>query len=427
MPTGAGKTVVLSAIAEGGASRGKPVYILVHRQELIRQTSSKLRDVGRRHGIIWAKQTPVRELVQVASVQTLHRRLPHWAEPFLIIIDEAHHAPSGTYRTIIDHYPNAKILGVTATPERTDGTGLNTVFDDLILGPTISELTDQGFLVPAVVYAPPTKYDLTGLPKRAGDWARDLLALEVDKPSITGDAFAEYQKHGHGDKGIAFCVSVEHARHVANQFSICGVESASIDGSLGDTERQRILEDFASGKIRILTSCDLISEGFDIPDAAVAILLRPTQSRGLHRQQVGRVLRPSPGKIRALILDLAGNCLRHGLPSYEPPWDLGGRKKKDGTPEEIVPPVRYCPRCFACFSPAPKCPECGYTFPVKSREIEEIDGELHLITPEHSQIIEEVMVAKTYSIEQLVQYAERKGYKYPRIWAENAIKSREKF
>lgn len=424
LPTGGGKTIIITALAAELRKLGKRVLILVHRQELIRQTSDKLCKAGQRHGIIWGKAPVSRDQVQVASVQTLRRRT-HLYEHFdFIIIDEAHHAPASTYQYICKQYSKALLLGVTATPERTDGTGLNTVFDDLVLGPTIGDLQSHGYLVKTRVYAPPLEYSVGGLPRRGGDFVRELLALEVDRPSITGSALSQYQKHCNGKKGIAFCVSVDHARHVASQFDICGIRAEAIDGGMPDAQRQRALDDFAAGRTLILTSCDLVSEGFDVPDAGVAILLRPTESRGLHRQQIGRILRPAAGKSFGYILDHAGNCFRHGLPDYEPEWSLEGRAKRGAAEESAPPPTKTCPRCFSVFGPRPVCPDCGHVFARKEREIDRNEGELELVTDEVAEIFNQYQNEKERAIKELTKSAERKGLRYPALWAEHIYKAR---
>jgi DNA repair protein RadD len=407
LPTGGGKTVIFSAIAQSAASRGRRVLILVHRRELIYQTSSKLAWVGLDHGIIAAGVPPTDAPVQVASVQTLARRLHRidW-QPGLIIIDEAHHATSGQWQRILQHWPDAYRLGVTATPCRLDGRGLGAAFDAMVLGPSVADLTFAGFLSPARIYAPPVVADLSSIRTRAGDYANDQAAAAMDRPTVTGDAITHYQRLASGQQAIAFCCNVKHAVSVCDAFKTAGIAAELL---LGNTEnREQVVADFAAHRTKVLVTVDVISEGFDVPAASCAILLRPTQSLGLYLQQVGRVLRPAPDKPHALILDHVGNVNRHGFPDDVHDWSLDDRMRRTkGTP---APSVRTCPKCFAAFKPQPQCPACGaQCVPIKSRVIREIAGELQeLKRTQHRQARREQGQART--LQQLLMVAKNRGY-----------------
>jgi superfamily II DNA or RNA helicase len=372
-PTGAGKTVIFSAIAAATAAKDRNGLILVHRRELVTQASRKLTDAGVAHGIIAAGMDGANASIQVASVQTLIRRLQKITEPpDLIIIDEAHHAAAGSWQTIINHWPDVPLIGVTATPCRLDGKGLGNVFDTLIEGPSVQMLTSAGYLSPARIYAPPMVADLSGIKRRAGDYAIDQAADAMTRPTVTGDAIKHYRTLAGDQQAIAFCCSVDHAVSVQDAFWNAGIGSALL---LGETvDRDKIVAAFASGTIRILVTVDVVSEGFDIPAAGCAILLRPTQSLGLYLQQVGRVLRPAPGKKHAIILDHVGNVTRHGWPDDLRPWSLEhGAPRASG---QSAPSVRTCPECFAAFKPAPICPCCGAECTASPREIHQLEGEL---------------------------------------------------
>jgi superfamily II DNA or RNA helicase len=374
LPTGGGKTIIFSAIAQSAAAKGNRVLILVHRRELIHQASSKLQWIGLDQGIIAAGVPATDAPVQIASVQTLARRLTRidW-QPGLIIIDEAHHATAGQWARILDHWPNAYRLGVTATPCRLSGEGLRSAFDAMVLGPSVADLIGAGYLSPARLYAPPVVADLNGIRTRAGDYANDQAAAAMDRPTVTGDAIAHYQRLAAGQQAIAFCCNVKHAVSVCDAFKTAGITAELLLG--GTQDRDQVVADFAAHRIRVLVTVDVVSEGFDVPAASCAILLRPTQSLGLYLQQVGRVLRPAPGKDAAIILDHVGNVLRHGFPDDPRDWSLDDRMRRSkGTPP---PSVRTCPECFAAFKPAPICPVCGAQCqPIKSRKIQQIAGEL---------------------------------------------------
>ena len=429
-PTGSGKTVMFSHIADGASRKNKRVWILVHRAELVEQTSRTMREIGIHHGII-AAGWPVDPLphVQVVSVQTVVRRTGGLIPPDLIIVDECHHSAAGTWSKILAAFPKAIRLGFTATPERLDGKGLSDAFDCLIRGPEVAWLIEQGFLTQPKYYAPPNQLNLDGLHVRAGDYARDETAAMMDKPSITGDAVSHYRRICDGAPAVAFCASIAHAEHVAQAFNAAGYRATTLDGTLDRIERRKRVRGLADGSIQILTSCEIISEGFDIPVVSAAILLRPTKSLGMHLQQVGRVLRIAPGKQHAYILDHVGNCLRHGLAEEERDWSLEGRKKraKKGGDED-APPVRQCPKCYACHVPAPHCPECGHTYEIKTREIEQKEGELVELNLAWmaKQRKQEQGQARTF--EELVEIGIKRGMRRATVgfWARKVLAARAK-
>lgn len=415
LPTGGGKTFVFTYVSQKTVERNKSVCILVHRQELLMQASRSLRDMGVPHGLISPRFARNNEPVQIASVQTLIRRLKRYPEQFdLIVIDEAHHAVAGSWRKIIDLMPNAKILGVTATPIRTDGQGLSDVFDDLVVGVSMSSLIDMGFLVRPIVYAPPTAVDLSGVRKRGGDFDTTQLADRMDKPTITGSAVEHYKKLCAGKPAIAFCASVAHAQHVAEQFRAAGFNSVSLDGTMLDTERRAALDGLANGSIHVLTSCDIVSEGTDIPVVEAAILLRPTQSTGLYIQQVGRALRAAPGKTKAIILDHVGNVLRHGMPDEQRDWTLDGiARGKAANDNEPDITVKQCERCYAVFKPSPVCPQCGHVHAIKERQLSETDGELTEVDPAAIEAMRREQrreIGKARTLEDLQKIAKERGY-----------------
>jgi DNA repair protein RadD len=433
LPTGGGKTVVFTYIAANTSARGKKVLILVHRVELLRQTSAALNKFGIRHGLINPQYTPdIGAPVQVASVQTLVKRMGKLPfKPDLIIVDEAHHATAGTWRNILSVYNTALVLGVTATPIRGDGAGLGAdaggLFDDLIIGPQVADLIKLGFLVRPAIFAPEGKLDLTGVRTRMGEYNQDDLLPLIDKPSITGNAVEHYKRLAHGSPGVVFCINVKHAEHVAEEFRAAGYKAYAVDGAMDDAMRKRILNGLGNGSVDIVTSCDLISEGTDIPAIGAAILLRPTKSTGLYLQQVGRALRPSPGKERAIILDHVGNVLTHGMPDEEREWSLDGEERKKGKKkEQKAINVFMCESCFAVYPPAPACPQCGHARQVKGRELEQQEGELRELTAEDAIRLKRQRakeVAKARTLEELEAVARARGYKP--AWARHVYKSRE--
>lgn len=416
LSTGGGKTALFSAISEGAAARGNRVLIIQHRKELIRQASLSLAALGVPHRII-APPNKVAKIrgahvdrfnvsyvrpdadVAIASVQSLARRL-EWVEEFaprLLVTDEAHHAVAGTWRRITDALPKAHHLGVTATPCRTNGQGLGEVYDEMVEGPSMGWLIDEGYLVPPKIFAPPLKADLSGVHMRGGDLRADEQADILDTPTITGDAIEHYAKLAPGRPTIVFCCNVKHAEHVAAEFQAAGWDFHTITGNMDDLERDRLIHGLANGAVQGLVSVDVISEGTDIPVAEVAIMLRATESLSLYLQQGGRVLRPvyaegadlsdAPGRLQAiadsdkqygLIIDHVGNVYRHGSPQAEQAWSLEGtppRKRGPRDPDDNLS-ISQCPECYLAHEKAPQCPNCGHIYQSAISGPRYRDGEL---------------------------------------------------
>ena len=424
-PTGSGKTVCFCALAKQWKGR---VMILVHRKELLEQVSRCLTQWEVAHGLI-APDAPNRkaERVQVASVQTLVRRLADYVPPDYLIIDEAHHALlKSSWGKIFRAWPHAKRLGVTATPERLSGEGLREVFSTMIIGPSVKTLIEDRALSRYRLFAPPVQY-ADRIVRRMGDFARRELSDVMNVRTITGDAVQHYRKHATGKRAMVFCVSIEHAESVAKQFAETGIPACSIDGEMGAVERSGILRRFAAGEIHVLTSCDLVSEGFDLPAVEVAVLLRPTQSLALHLQQVGRALRSYEGKEAAIILDHAGNTHRHGLPDDPRDWSLDGkdaRLKKSVAGQ--VPATKTCPDCYAVvMAGVVMCHECGRVFTVAARTIEVTQGELEEVDLEVARRQERREQGAAQSLEALVQLGVARKYRNPRGWANHVWKARQ--
>ena len=413
LSTGAGKTYIFSYIAQQASIKGNRVLILVHRAELLDQASRSLRSMDVAHGLIQAgRAMDLSHAVQVASVQTVARRLHLLPRDFfqLLVVDEAHHTTAGQWSKTIEHFSQAKLLGVTATPIRGDGRGLGEHYQVMVQGPTAQQLTDDGFLAAAKVLAPPG-FDADGLRKRMGDFDMTQAADRVQM----GDCLSHYRKHLPGQTAIAFCCSVAHAEAVAHLFNSNGVPAASIDGTMDTATRRQLLSDLGTGNLKVLTSCALIGEGVDVPSVGGCILLRPTASVALHLQMIGRCLRPQPGK-RAVVLDHVGNTCRLGHHLEARDWTLDGLKKRD---REAAPSVKVCPQCFATsISTVQACRECGHIFaPLEQREIKVVDGELREIT-----VSKRREQGKATDLEALRELAQQRGYK--RGWAERVYQAR---
>jgi len=417
-PCGMGKTNLFSYIARGVAAKQKRVTIICHRDFLHRQICTALEGWGVPHGRLkGGSKFTTRANVTVASVFTLVNRLKHYPAPDLVISDEAHHCALGnSWNKVMKAFPNARILGVTASPVRGDRQGMADSFDEMVIGPQVIDLVMQGYLSAAEVYAPPMIANLKGVSVRGGDYAANELAEEMDKPSITGDAVAHYQRIAPGSQAIAFCCSIKHAEDVAAAFNAAGYAAAAVHGKMDQFDIDQVFLRYSRKEIKIVTACQLIDEGYDCPGIDTVILLRPTKSLGVHIQQIGRGIRPAPGKQKTIVLDHAGNTSRHGFIDEIRDWKLTGTVEKQSR-AEAAPAVRSCPFCFACFRPAPVCPVCGAAQPVQSRQVQHVDGELERVTAADEIFAAAETENRDRQFEILTRIAKDRGMRAPEQWA----------
>jgi superfamily II DNA or RNA helicase len=272
----------------------------------------------------------------------------------------------------------------------------------------------------------------------------------MNKRVITGDAIEHWRKHAEGRATVCFCINIKHAEDVAAQFRESGIRAKAVHGKMPLAESQKILDELRTGEITVITSCDLISEGVDVPRLEAAILLRPTQSLIVYLQQVGRCLRvlyadgydlstregrlsaiKAGPKQNAIILDHAGNCFKHDLPAAKREWTLEDIDKKKRKKSE-APALKTCPQCFAIHAPAPACPVCEHVYDTaesKQREAKQEDGELEEIKAKSIkqykwQRMREQSQCKSY--EELVQLARARGYEKPEGWARIIWSARSK-
>ncbi|PHS13448.1 MAG: restriction endonuclease subunit R [Blastopirellula sp.] len=427
-PTGSGKTALTVAMMSRAASRGLSSFFCVHQKELLKQTSQALWEQRLEHGMIAAGKRNSIMPCQVASVQTLVRRLDQYKEPAMIIIDEAHRAAAATYMKILEHYPNAKIIGLTATPERTDGKGLGHLFQEIVEGPSIRELIDAGYLCDYDLFAPPTETNLDEI-RNISESDTAQLEQAIDKPSITGDAVEHYIKHASGKRCVVMCVSVNHAKHVAAQYRTQGIPAEAIYGDMADADRDGCFSRFKKGETLILTNVQLLVEGVDIPSIEVIQWLRPTESLIIWMQGNGRGFRIFDGKGNLIIFDHVGNWKRHGLPDDDREWTLEGRKSRAsrGSEDEAAIGIQQCKECFGIFrSGVDTCPTCGapvILLPPKELTIKE--GQLEKINLERERTNRRQEQGRSSGMKELVELGVRRGMKKPGEWAVFVLASRK--
>lgn len=352
LPTGAGKTRCAAAIVAASVALGRRVMFVAHRIELINQAVDKLREAGIASvRVIRAEHDdgdPTSAVI-VASIQTIStaRWQANLPQVDLVVIDECHRVRSNSYERLIAQYPGAWLLGLTATPARSDNAAL-TAFDHIVVGSTVRQLTELGFLVPCRVLVP--------LKESGG------LAL---------DPVTAYQQHADGQRAIVFAVSVGHAEALVAAYAEHGIGAGIVTGETPEARRAETLARFTAGELRVLVSVACLVEGWDDPGCAVAILARKFGHVGPYLQAIGRVLRPHPGKVRATVIDLLGSALKHGPPDLEREYSLEGKGIKKPKRNTLT----QCRKCGAVFVRMAACPECGHEAPCgTARRDPRVDG-----------------------------------------------------
>lgn len=339
LPTGCGKTIVFSEVARRGVERGRRVLVLAHRTELNQQAQRKLVACGVSAQIEQgAQRADLGASCVVASVQTLSGpRLQRWPRDSfdLVIVDEAHHAIAISYRTILDHFAPAKVLGVSATPDRLDGQGMGEVFQSAAARYELRQAIRDGWLCPIVARRVAVDgLDLAGIHTKAGDLDRaELAAVMAAERALHGVAVPLLELAGCRPT-VCFAADVSHAHALAEVLNRYAPNVArAVDGSMKAAERAAILADFAAQRFRVLVNVALLTEGWDCPEVSCVAMARPTKSRALYAQCIGRGTRLAPGKADLLVLDFTGNAGRHRL--VGPADVLAGRDITDDVRAEV--------------------------------------------------------------------------------------------
>ena len=418
LPTGGGKTAIASELVRRSYAKGKSSIFMCHRQELLDQTYATYGKNGIVPAFIKGGRHPdYNNPMQIASVNTLVRRLDKYKVPDIIFVDECHHSKASQWSEILNWAGNAVVVGLTATPCRLDGKPLKDMYEKMIEVVTPKQLIEQGYLVPYLYYAP-SIIDTSELVSANGDYTKKSLESASFNAKIIGDNIEQYKKIANGKRNVVFAISRRHGQDICDRYNAAGIKAEFLDGETPDKERRRTLDRFATGETKVLVNVDLFGEGFDLPAIEVVSLLRPTQSTALYLQQVGRALRTCPeiGKQTAIILDHVNNYKTHGLPDEERIWSLdsGYKGRKRGATSDIK--IRRCPNCFYAHSPALVCPNCGYKYGADGEQIKEVAGELALIgSPEYKDLQrKEVLLAD--SLEELVRIERDRRFKFG--WAE---------
>lgn len=413
LPCGGGKTALAAKIMQDtlDAHEQGECLLLCHRIELKNQHIATLQA----YGVDTSR-------IRVESVFTEARRLDQRERPLLLCLDEAHLARSNSWMKVVNHF-STLTLGLSATPCRLDGRSLGDVFTAMVQGVTHKELTALGRLAPFDYYAP-GEIDLSEVKKRGGDFAVDEVEDLVCSRTIYGDVLKSYRRFADGRRTIAYCVSVRHSREVADMFNAAGIPAASLDGSMSAPLRAEIMQKFRAGELLVLSSCNILSEGLDIPAISCSLLLRPTDSLALYIQQSCRALRADPDNPdkRAVILDMVGNVSRHCFPDTEREYSLthGAKPTKEYNADGTLA-LRICGFCFKTFEnkggAGTSCPFCGEAYELKPRELKKMEEvELQRLDQEKAeaeyrrkqQLARDIRNARNY--QDFVAIADKNGY-----------------
>lgn len=411
-PPGSGKSVIISEIARLTVKKGGIVLFTVHRQELINQIRNSFEQAG----------VDMTHVILLTVMKVAHR-LSILPKPSLIIVDETHHSLAKTYRKIYDYYSDVPRLGFTGTLWRMNGQGFHDIYSDIVEGPSTEWLIEHHRLAPYRYFSVKLINDDKLKKSSTGDYTAKSMDDAVGK-TIFGDVVRTYQEKTPGQKAILYAHDVEHSKQIAKSFNDAGIPAAHADAKTPTAERLKIMDDFKSGKIKILCGIDLYGEGVNVPDCSVSILLRPTESLALYLQQSMRSMRYQQGKT-ATIIDHVANYTRFGLPDDDRDWSLNDRKKKHKADNST--PIRTCEFCFAVIpASANICPVCGRERIIEksqseieednSVELERIHGKLDMKADYNSVRYARMKPADAENYEDLQGIAKARHYKNGWVW-----------
>lgn len=408
-PTGSGKGVMISSILRSAYEKQRKSLFIVHKREIINQVSAHL-DVP--HGVIMAGENPSpMHLIQLASKDTLVRRNPDLLTPDLVIIDEAHRATAKQYERLINGFPNALVIGFTATPARQSGKGLGEFFQDLIQLTTVKELTMQGFLAPAIYIAPP-QIDMQKLKVAAGDYTQASLGEAVQP--ILGDIFDTFIEYAPDRQAVIFVPRVNNAVSLAKTFNEAGIAADVIDGKTSVERRAEIAKGMRDGSLKVVVNVGVYVEGVDIPTVSCVILATATKSLVKYLQMVGRGLRP--GKDDCLVIDHGCNVYQHGMYDSDFEWSLdkGGSHPEPSKREKAEPKEkqdRVCEHCWAIFKYGNVCPVCHKPTTKASKPMRVIQTKMGFIKKPKKPTPAEIKLSRQAMWYKCLYMAKNKGLK----------------
>jgi len=434
--TGSGKTRMAANMIDRTRIKGNRCGFLVPRKSLLAQTHETLNEFSIPHGVVAAGwRPPPFERVKLISAPTLSRRLDTAPTLDIVFIDECHFGGADLDR-IIQHYKSAGswVIGLSATPMKTNGQGMGEWYDQMVCGPQIGWYIENKRLSEFRLFAPDTP-DLSALRVTGGQYVAndvDSYMMSDERGKVlVGSAAKHYANNAMGLRNVSFCTSVKHAKMTAQIFNDAGIPSAAVSGESDPDYLKRVIRAFAKGEILNVCNAQLWGFGFDLAQASGVDVtiesmsdLCPSKSLPWQAQKWGRVLRMKDKP--AMIFDHAGNALEHGMPDQDREWSLEAAKKR-GAGGEKTEPTRQCGECYFVMRPCPTCPNCGHVFPIMGRQIEEVEGELIEVSEtaprmKKPQIV--AIIAKEKGLKGLLEYAKEEEYKDPLAWAKRQLKVR---
>ncbi|AKG67083.1 DEAD/DEAH box helicase [Lactobacillus helveticus] len=412
----------MAEIARRTTKNNNRVMFLIHRKEVLDQAVKTFKEQGVNPNLLTA-----------GMVQTLTRRVDKLPTPSVILVDEAHHALAKSYQRILKQFPKAVVLLFTATPHRTGRMQLDQIADDIIIGQSIHELTDKGFLAPFRYFQPPNDFDSKLLKRSStGDFTNESMQ-EAMSSKIYGHIVKQYKRIANGMQAVVYTYSVESAHYIAAEFNDAGISARSVDGTTPQDVRDSIVNMFKEKKLQILVNVNLFTEGVDLPNVDCVIMARPTASLALYLQFSMRCLNPRPGKT-AIIIDHANNFKTFGYPDDDRDWKLAIKSGKQKSKTLLTDPglaIVTCDYCFAVVKASEvkdgKCPICGKPIKVhKAKPVSDVDlveatkdrqNLIHEIV--HSNLLKEVAnknVSELHTMKELQAYAKLHSYKPGWAW-----------
>ncbi len=412
----------MAEIARRTTENNNRVMFLIHRKEVLEQAVET-----------FEKQNVNPNLLTAGMVQTLTRRVDKLPTPNVILVDEAHHALAKSYQRILSKFPKAIVLLFTATPRRTGRTQLDQIADDIIVGQSIHELTEKGFLAPFRYFQPPGDFDSKLLKRGStGDFTNDSMQQAMNT-KIFGHIVKQYKRIADGMQAVVYTYSIDSAVEIARKFNSEGISAIEVDGTTSKEKRDLAVRKFREQEIKILVNVNLFTEGVDLPNVDCVIMARPTASLALYLQFSMRCLNPREGKT-AIIIDHANNFRSFGYPDDDRDWKkaiISGKQKSKTLLKDPGMSIVTCDYCFAVVKASEvkdgKCPICGK--PIKVHEAKPVcDVDLVEATKERQRLIKKIVkkqllkkvanksVSELHSLKELQAYAKLHGYKPGWAW-----------